>query len=135
MMTTLDNELVSKAKEIISKRYVEENTNHTVGCALRTKQGKIYVGVNLDMDGMHSVCAEQVAFGSALTAGEKDFDTIVAVGMFNGVVSILAPCGTCRQFMSKYSPDINVIIENKGKLKKVSFSDLLPFAYKLHVKR
>ncbi len=134
-MDNKDNELVQMAKDIIASRYVEGSTNHTVGCALRTKQGKVYVGVNLDMDGMHSVCGEQVAFGTALTAGESEFDTIVAVGMFGGKVGVLAPCGSCRQFMQKYAPNINVIIDVDGKLHKVKFAKLLPNAYKLHVCR
>ena len=134
-LNKLDLELIDRAAKIIKDRFQQGSINHTVGCALRDKQGNIFVGVNLDMDGMHSVCGEQVAFGNALTQGVKEFDTIVAVGYTGKDVKVIAPCGSCRQFMSKYAPDINVIIENDGKLTKVKFDDILPYAYKLHLKR
>ncbi len=135
MLNRLDNELLAKAVQIIKDRYVDGSLNHTVGCALRDKSGNIYLGINLDMDGMHSVCAEQVAFGNALTNGIKEFDTVVAVGLFDGKISVLAPCGSCRQFMSKYAPNIKVVIDDNGDLKCVKFDKLLPHAYKLHVDR
>ena len=72
-----------------------------------------------------------VAVGAAVTAGNRDFDTIVAVDLSpsapNGVVS---PCGNCRQMMFEYCPDMRVIVNDEnGKLIKVSVRDLLPFAY------
>lgn len=134
MLSKLDTELLHRAEEIIKSRYVQGSTNHTVGAALRTTKGDIYVGVNLDMDGMHSVCAEQCAFGTALTNGETDFDTIATVGLFDGKLTILSPCGSCRQFMSKYAPNIHVVISADGKPTSVAFDKLLPYAYKLHVK-
>ena len=135
MISKKDLELVELATKIIKERWRKGSINHTVGSALRAKDGKVYLGVNLDMDGMHSVCGEQVAFGNALTEGVTEFDTIVAVGYTGGEVTILAPCGSCRQFMSKYAPDIKVIIKEDGVLKKVKFDELLPHAYKLHLKR
>ncbi len=57
--------------------YRKDNVYHTVGAALRCKNGKIYTGVNCD--GIHGSCAEFTAMGAAITAGEREFDCIVAV--------------------------------------------------------
>ena len=42
-----DRELIAEAKKAIRLNYDQENQNHTVGAAVRCKNGKIYVGVNL----------------------------------------------------------------------------------------
>ena len=77
------------------------------------KNGKIFVGVNCDSVS-HGSCAEVIAIGSAITAGEREFDTIVAVlGGDNS--KILPPCGNCRQMMYSYDKNINVIVDENTK--------------------
>ncbi len=101
------------ASYIINKNYDNKNWRHTVGAAVRTKNGKIYLGVNCDSVS-HGSCAEHIAIGAAITACEREFDTVVAVlGGENG--KILPPCGNCRQMMYCYYKNINVIINDKMK--------------------
>lgn len=121
-----DYELVKEAQKAIRLNYDQEHYNHTVGAAVRCKNGKIYVGVNLYS--LHGACAEQVAIGTAITNGERDFDTIVAVRGKNGE-EILPPCGNCRQILNDYMPDCNIIISVHGELKKTKATELLPFSY------
>ena len=67
--------------------------------------------------------------GMAISAGERNFDTIVAVHEkhLNGVIP---PCGNCRQMLFEYCPEIKVIVNDEnGRLIKVKASDLLPFAW------
>lgn len=122
-----DRELIAAGLEILERNFDDGIYNHTVGCALLCKNGKIYTGVNCD--GIHGSCAEYVTVGMAISAGEREFDTIVAVHdkAPNFVVS---PCGNCRQMMLEYCPDINVIVnDEQGGLIKVRARDLLPFAW------
>lgn len=63
-----DRELIAEAKKAIRLNYDQENQNHTVGAAVRCKNGKIYVGVNLYS--LHGACAEQVVIGAAITRRE-----------------------------------------------------------------
>ena len=42
---------------------------------------------------------------------------------------ILSPCGNCRQMMSQYMPDSDVIINTELGLKKICVKELIPFAY------
>ncbi len=121
-----DHTLIAEAKKAIRLNYDQEHYNHTVGAAIRCKNGKVYVGVNLYS--LHGACAEQVAIGTAITNGERDFDAIVAVRGKEGE-EIIPPCGNCRQILHDYMPDCDVIVSVDGELKKIKAKTLLPFSY------
>ena len=127
-LTLVDAELIEKALKVLNATFDDGVYNHVVGCSVLGKSGKIYSGVNCD--GVHGSCAEYITMGMAISAGEKEFDTIVAVNDLapNCVVS---PCGNCRQMLIEYAPSIKVIINDEcGNLIKVKIKDLLPFAWK-----
>ena len=121
-----DYELIAEAKKAIHQNYDQENGNHTVGAAIRCKNGKVYVGVNVYS--LHGACAEQVAIGTAITNGERDFEAIVAVRGKEGE-EIIPPCGNCRQILHDYMPDCDVIVSVDRELKKIKAKTLLPFSY------
>ena len=121
-----DYELIAEAKKAIRLNYDQEKENHTVGAAIRCKNGKVYVGVNVYS--LHGACAEQVAMGTAITNGERDFDTVVAVRGKKGE-EIIPPCGNCRQILHDYMPNCDVIISVDGKPRKIKAKELLPFSY------
>ena len=126
-LTETDRLLISKGLEVLAANYDEGVYNHTVGCALLCKNGHIYQGVNCD--GIHGACAEYVTIGMAISAGEREFDTIVAVHEKH-VNSVIPPCGNCRQMLLEYCPEIKVIVnDEQGRLIKVKARDLLPFAW------
>lgn len=127
-ITEADQQLIQTALNTLEKNFDDGIYNHTVGAAIRCKNGTIYTGVNCD--GNHGSCAEYITMGIAISAGEREFDTIVAVHekMPN---SVLAPCGNCRQMLVEYCPDIKVILnDEENHLIKVQITDLLPFAWK-----
>lgn len=127
IVTEEDKELIAAGLDVLSKNFDDGVYHHTVGCALLCKNGKVYTGVNCD--GIHGSCAEYITMGMAISAGEREFDTIVATHekALNGVVP---PCGNCRQMLFEYCPDIKVIVnDEEGNLIKVSARDLLPFAW------
>ena len=126
-ITEQDRELIRAALECLERNFDDGVYNHTVGCALLCKNGKVYTGVNCD--GIHGSCAEYITVGIAISAGEREFDTIVAVHdkVVNGVIP---PCGNCRQMLFEYCPNIKVIVnDQQGNLVKVTAADLLPFAW------
>ena len=125
-ITDSDKELINMALEILEKNYDSERYNHTVGAAIKCKNGNIYTGVNCD--GIHGSCAEYITMGIAISAGEREFDTIVAVHK-DYPNKVIAPCGNCRQMLLEYGPDIKVILNDyENNLVKVGIKDLLPFA-------
>lgn len=123
-----DKTLIETALAVLKENFDDGVYNHTVGAAVRCGNGKIYKGINCD--GIHGSCAEYITMGIAISAGERDFDTIVAVHekALNGVIP---PCGNCRQMLFEYCPNIKVIVNDEdGRLMKVKARDLLPFAWK-----
>lgn len=116
------------AIKTLEKNFDDGIYNHTVGAAIRCKKGKVYSGVNCD--GVHGSCAEYVTMGMAISAGEREFDTIVAVHD-KAPNCLVAPCGNCRQMLVEYCPDIKVILNNDdNEIIKVCIRDLIPFAWK-----
>ena len=125
-ITEEDKALIDIALSKINSNFDLEKYNHTVGAAIRCKNGNIYSGVNCD--GIHGACAEYVTMGIAVSAGEREFDTIVAAHK-DFPNKVITPCGNCRQMLMEYCPDIKVILNNdEGDLVKVGIRDLLPFA-------
>lgn len=126
-ITEKDKELIKIALDVLRKNFDDGVYYHQVGCAILCKNGNIYKGVNCD--GIHGSCAEYITMGIAVSAGEREFDTIVAVHE-NHLNDAIPPCGNCRQMLVEYCPDIKVILNDEnGKLIKVKASDLLPFAW------
>ena len=127
-ITEQDKELIKIALKTLEKNFDDGIYNHTVGAAIRCKNGKVYSGVNCD--GIHGSCAEYITMGMVISAGEREFDTIVAVHD-KAPNCLVAPCGNCRQMLVEYCPDIKVILNNDDKeIIKVDIKDLIPFAWK-----
>ena len=127
-ITDKDRELIRAALDVLEKNFDDGIYNHTVGAAVRCKNGRVYAGVNCD--GNHGSCAEYITMGIAISAGEMEFDTIVAVHD-QAPNCLLAPCGNCRQMLIEYCPDIKVILNNdENEMVKVGIRDLIPFAWK-----
>jgi cytidine deaminase len=125
-IATQDNLLVQAAIDVVTRNYREER--HTVGAAVLCASGKIYAGVNVESCG-YGPCAEPIAIGMAISQGEREFVTIVAVGGGNTDYLVMSPCGNCRQLLWDYAPKVSVLLNNSGKLIKVGISDLIPIAY------
>jgi len=117
-----DLEMIQAAKDIMKIRYVEGR--HQIGSALRTKSGKLFVGVHVEAKcGRISICGEAVAIGVAATNGDTDIAQIVAVTESGDIVP---PCGMCRELISDYSDNAYVILEGENRPYSVPVLDLLP---------
>jgi cytidine deaminase len=122
-LTDQDLELIEKAKSMISKR---KSKRSSVAAALRTKNNKIFTGINIDIEASApcSICAEYAAIAAMATEGEQDIETIVAVSCKNNY-AVLPPCGKCRQLIKEFGNPY-VIVEVNHKLKKVRLNQLYP---------
>lgn len=121
-----DRALLDAAARAIRENY--DHPRHTVGAAVRCSSGAVYTGVNVESCG-YGPCAEPIAIGAAITAGERELEAIVAVGGPAGA-RLLSPCGNCRQLVADYAPDAYVILERDGGPAKIRAGDLLPEPYR-----
>lgn len=128
-----DKALIDAARTVISERY-KENRHH-IGAALRTRSGKVHTGIHLDTYvGRASVCAEAVAVGAAMAAGDTDIEAIVSVRHprpreANQEIQIVSPCGICREMLADFAPNCRVIVPVNGDVAQVDVKDLLPNKY------
>ncbi len=126
-LTDQDEELIQAATDVIRRNFVLGK--HHVGAAMRCTSGKIYTGVHLESRA-HDICAEAVTIGTAVSAGERQFDAIVAVTVKDGDPPVvLSPCGGCRELIRFYGDDIAVLFIQDGQLRKARAADLLPGPY------
>jgi cytidine deaminase len=103
-------------------------SNFLVGAALRTKDGKVYTGCNVESASYGlTVCAERVAIWKALSEGERDFTQLAVVA---DTESLTPPCGTCRQIIWEFCKQATIILGNlHGDTQIVSIGELLPRAF------
>jgi cytidine deaminase len=121
-------ELIQKAIEAKSKA-LPTYSNFHVGAALLTKDGKIYLGANIETSSYSlTICAERTALFTAILEGERKFKAIAVAG---DTEDYLPPCGACRQVLSDLcGGDLDVILVNKkGKSKKLKLRELLPYSF------
>jgi cytidine deaminase len=125
-------ELIKEAKEARKIAHVPYS-NYMVGAALKTKDGKIYRGCNVENHGIMSICAERVAFTKAISSGEREFESILVVGApkDSDILEFTTPCGYCRQFMSEFVDESFKIYVCYGndEIKEYHIKDLLPHSF------
>jgi cytidine deaminase len=133
-LTDEDRALVAAACAAIRERYRDEWQE--VGAALRTRDGRVITGVNIDAYlGRMAVCAEAVAIGRAITeAGDKGIETIVAVrhpkpGEPDRTIAVVSPCGSCREIIHDYDAKARVIVPNGDEPTVATIAELLPNKY------
>ena len=124
-LTSQDNDLIKLARDVVDT-YADDSL-YTVGAALLASDGTIYTGINVFAQG-GGADAEVVVLGQAISQGNKNYKTIVAVG--NKERGVIPPCGVCRQLLLDYAPDIYVITEFQGTIQKLRITELLPKAYR-----
>ena len=117
------------------KNAVAPYSGFAVGAALLTKSGAVYIGCNME-NGAYSpsLCAERVAFGSAVAAGAREFSAIAVIGEGE---DYCWPCGVCRQVMAEFcGDDFRVIAaKNEEDYVTVPLGELLPHAFRLGKKQ
>lgn len=103
--------LFAQAAEIRKNAYAPYS-GFTVGAALLTKSGKVYLGVNTECAAYPvGCCAERNAIGAAMTAGEREFSAVAICGRHENEPCF--PCGMCRQMLAELkNPDLQVILSD-----------------------
>ncbi|MBE6626663.1 MAG: cytidine deaminase [Ruminococcaceae bacterium] len=124
-------ELVNLAVEAMKKAYTPYSC-FKVGAALLSEDGDVTIGCNIENAAYSpTICAERVAFSSAVRDGKRKFTKIAVVGGMNGKLSSFTyPCGVCRQVMREFCDDDFVLVVYDGKdIKEHTLADILPFSF------
>ena len=99
-----------------------------VGAAIQATTGEIISGCNVENAAYgEALCAERVAVAAAVAQGLKSF---VEIAIASESDEPSPPCGSCRQTMSEFAPDLLVTsYARNGKQAVWRLSDLLPEAF------
>ena len=129
-----DKELIEKAMKAAENAYVPYS-GYTVGAALLCKNGKVYLGCNIENAAYSPTnCAERTAFFKAVSEGEKEFSKIAVVGGKNlDFKDYFTPCGVCRQVMKEFcDEDFTILLgKNSDEYLSLTLKELLPLAFSL----
>ena len=108
-------------------------SGHKVGAAIRTEEGKIYGGCNVENSSYGAtVCAERVAIHKAVS--EQGALRIREILVVTDASPPWPPCGLCRQVIAEFAgdrpADVAVHATNlAGELVTRSFGELFPEAF------
>ena len=99
-----------------------------VGAALECRDGTVFTGCNVENAAYGStICAERTAIVKAVSEGHRDFVRIAIAGKSK---DFCVPCGSCRQVMMEFSPEMEVICLNgAGESKTFALHELLPYGF------
>ena len=126
-------ELIGNAMAAMKNAY-SPYSHFTVGAALLTKSGRVYLGCNIE-NSSYSVknCAERTAIYSAVSHGEREFEAIAVVGGKDGrVETYCPPCGVCRQALSGFcKKDFKIYLYNGVEIQTYTLDELLPQSFEL----
>jgi cytidine deaminase len=123
-------ELIESAR-IVQKNSYAPYSNFHVGAAVRTENGEIFVGTNVENASYGlTICAERAAIFNAVSHGQPKIRAI-AITSSNGKPT--PPCGACRQVIKEFSTPNTVIIMagSQKELDVKTIDDLLPFSFTL----
>ena len=102
-------DLCQKAVEMQNFAYVPYS-HFPVGAALECSDGTVFTGCNVENAAYGStICAERTAIVKAVSEGHRDFVRIAIAGNSE---DFCGPCGSCRQVMMEFAPEMEVICLN-----------------------
>lgn len=121
------NELKALAVSMLDRAYCLYS-RFPVGAALECADGSVYTGCNVENAVYPAgICAERNAIFHAVAEGHTDFVRIVIAGRSE---DFCVPCGSCRQVMQEFAPNLEIICLNKdGKEKHFTQKELLPYGF------
>ena len=127
-MSKRNKDLIAAAKKVREKAHAPYS-KFKVGAAILSASGKIYTGCNMENASYGlTVCAERNAVAQMVAAGEK---TLVSLAVVTDRPKPASPCGACRQVISEFSPNAEIVMSNlKGIILIENLLHLLPSRFR-----
>jgi cytidine deaminase len=123
-VTDADRELLERADTAAARAYAPYS-NLFVGAAVRTREGRIFEGVNVENAAYPlGLCAEKTALAKAVSEG-------VRPGEVEALAVTASPCGGCRQWFHEFGIDRVIYRRANGDVVSTTPSALLPDTFEL----
>jgi cytidine deaminase len=124
VVTDSDRELLERANAIAERAYAPYS-KFFVGAAVRTKDGRVFEGVNVENAAYPlGVCAEKTALGKAVSEG-------VRPGEVEALAVTASPCGGCRQWLHEFGVERVIYRRANGDVAVATPTELLPDTFEL----
>lgn len=123
------DDLIQAAAEVRTRAYAPYSM-FRVGAALRTAEGEVFIGCNVENRSFGlALCAERAALAAMVAAGQREPEALVVV---TGIAPPAAPCGLCREALAEFAGDLAILLVNEqGTRREVRLADLLPDRFRL----
>lgn len=121
-------DLIEAATLAMGRAYAPYSGFH-VGAAVRGGSGQVYAGCNVENAAYpQGACAESLAIGAAVLAGETRIIEVCVVGPG---AELVTPCGGCRQRLREFADDeVDIhICGPEGHRQTFSLGALLPHSF------
>lgn len=122
-----DRELLNYARVAAENAYVPYS-KFRVGAAIECSDGAVFTGCNVENAALGStICAERTAACKAVSEGHRDF---VRIAIWGEGENYCYPCGACRQFLSEFAKDMEVLCSKAGgRYVSYPLSKLMPYTF------
>ena len=109
----------------VSERAYAPYSNYLVGAAVRSRDGRVFEGVNVENASYPlGICAERAAIARAVVEGCRPGD-LEAIGI------TASPCGACRQWLYEFRLDRVTFSNRAGEIVTYTPAELLPDTWEL----
>jgi len=112
----------------IAKKAYAPYSNFKVSALIEDDKGNVTQGVNVENAAYGlTCCAERNAMFAFITNG---FKQPLNLYLYTETDSFTPPCGSCRQVLFEFAPNLNIVVFNKeGDYKIYNLKKLLPEAF------
>ena len=120
----MTDELLDRARTVAARAYAPYS-NYLVGAAVRSRDGRIYEGVNVENAAYPlGVCAEKTAIACAVVDGCRPGDLVE-------IAITASPCGGCRQWLHEFRLERVTFPKADGQVVSFTPGELLPETWDL----
>lgn len=125
----VDRSGLMAAAEGYRERAYAPYSKFQVGAALLMEDGSVVGGCNVENASYGlSLCAERTAMVSAIAGGRR---APLAIAVAGPAGVFCSPCGACRQFLSEFNEELEVVLMKQGELVSFSLGELLAHRFQM----
>jgi cytidine deaminase len=120
----MSDDLLARANAIAARAYAPYS-NYLVGAAVRSRDGTVYEGVNVENAAYPlGICAERTAIACAVVDGCRPGDLVE-------IAITASPCGGCRQWLHEFRVERVTFPNADGNVVSYAPDELLPETWDL----